>query len=374
MKSKIPYYYDTVVVIGIGGSYSGTKAVDDLFGISFTQKSSSARKPILYLGSNLSEKEFHQKLEFLKERHPVFCLISKSGKTLEPNVAFCTAWEAMKERYDENELAERTFVVTDPEPSFLREISLFKKEQIFSIPQNVGGRFSVFSAASLIPLCLAGHHSKEFVRGGEEFFNELEEEKESTLESLLYAPARFLAWQEGKKLELLAYHESSLNGFTLWWQQLFAESEGKNSKGLFPTSSFYSRDLHSVGQYLQEGTPCLFETFLKIGKIQSLNSRIESKLRVPSTELARSLLGNATGHTISDLNQKIMEATQRAHAGRQIPHCTITLEKLDEHSLGKMLAFFQTTCMLSATFLDVNPYNQPGVEAYKSEMRELLSS
>lgn len=372
--AHINYYYDLIVVIGIGGSYAGTKAVDDLFGTSLTQNNLQGKcKPVFYLGHNLSENYLLDAIEIIRDFNPIICVVSKSGKTIEPNIAYCVLEEYLISRYSKAEILERTFIMTGEEKSPLLENFDTNKQKIFPIPKDMVGRFSILSSASIVPLTLAGHNTTALMRGAHEFFEHIKEQsQQGSLHTASYASARFLAWEQGKKIELLAYNEPKLQGFSSWWQQLLAESEGKDSKGLFPVASQYSTDLHSLGQYLQEGYPSIFETFLLQEESQTKMNGVEKRLRIPVNERSRSLLGNKCGHYLSDLNTKIMLAAEEAHSSRGVPCCKIKVQRMTEHSLGYLLAFFQTSCVLSSNLLEINPYNQPGVEVYKKELREMF--
>ena len=374
IASKLPYFHDLVVVIGVGGSYTGTKAVDDLFGTTTSSKESSTLKPILFCGYHLSESYLQKQIHIIDQHKPVLCIVSKSGKTLEPNAIYSILSNHLKKRFTEEEIQDRTFFITSEKESPLLKNSSSENKNFFSIPDGIVGRFSVLSAASLVPLALAGHNIKALMRGADDFFQQLEDKDPSLMESLIYAPARFLSWQEGKSIELLAYQEPGLEGLGLWWQQLFAESEGKQEKAIFPMSSLFSRDLHSIGQYIQEGSKSIFETFLLTKTIQSeTNTSNESRIRIPADERSRQLLGKASGHYLNDLNEKIMKASRKAHSKRGVPNCTLEVGVLNESRLGFLIAFFQTTCVLGSFLLEVNPYNQPGVEAYKKELQTMLN-
>ena len=376
-KDSLAFYYDLIVVVGIGGSYLGAKAINDLFGVDLTQESQQKkRKPILFIGNNLSENYLLKNLTLIKQHSPVFCVVSKSGTTVEPLAAYSLLEEQMTSYFSKEELAERTFIITDQkENNPLLNKSKEEKTHLIHIPKEMGGRFSVLSAASLVPLALAGHKVKSLMQGSQRFFQELNSPQDKKLAVAEYASARFLTWEQGKRIELLAYNEPSLGGLASWWQQLFAESEGKKAKGLFPTTSLYSTDLHSLGQYLQEGCPSIFETFLLYEDHSPLGlEEAETRLRIPSNLKARALLGDKCGHYFFDLNQKIMTAAQKAHEKNDIPYCKITLPKLTEMNLGYLLSFFQTACALSAMLLEVNPFDQPGVEIYKRELQQLTMS
>ena len=374
LSSDVNFYYNLVVVIGIGGSYTGTKAINDFFGIDLSSSQKTHLKPILFLGHNLSENDTLNKLDLIDNYDPLICVISKSGKTLETSIAHCLLEEHLKKRYSEKDIQKRTFFVTSETESPLLKNKKNLENRIAPIPEEIVGRFSIFTSASLLPLYFAGHKVKEILKGASEFLQQLKNEEKEALDTLAYASARFLAWNENKRIEILAYNEPGFEGLSLWWQQLFAESEGKESKGLFPSPSLFSRDLHSLGQYLQDGFPNVFETFLTLGENHAASAGTsERRLRVPTNERSRELLGKVSGHYLSNLNEQIMLATQKAHLSRNIPCCRIHLDRMSEHNLGALLAFFQITCVLSAKLLDVNPYDQPGVESYKKELNTLIS-
>lgn len=374
LRSETSFYYNLVVVVGIGGSFSGTKAVNDLFGVVREGPSKSHRKPILFLGNNLSERDAIEKLELIENYEPVICVVSKSGTTLETSIAHCILEESLASRYSKRDIEKRTFYATHETGSPLLNHLETPGDKLSPIPSDIVGRYSLFTSASLLPLALAGHNIRDLMKGACDFFQKAKEEDQSTLESLSYACYRYLAWEEGKRIEVMAYHEPHLEGLSIWWQQLFAESEGKNSKGLFPIPSLFSRDLHSIGQYLQEGFPSVFETFLIVenGGLSS-ESSLQKRIRIPTNDKARKLLGQASGHYLTNLNEQIMTASYKAHTSRGVPCCKIVLNQLTELSFGSLLAFFQTSCVLSAKLLEVNPYNQPGVESYKKEFSNLFN-
>lgn len=370
--------YDTVVVCGIGGSYAGALAVEQALSHShacFLEGMGKAqnRKSILYAGHNLSENGLIELLEALDHKLPVINVISKSGTTTEPSVAFRVLYTYLQERFGKEEAKNRVIVTTDSEKGVLRQLAIDSEFPSFTIPDGIGGRFSVLTAVGMLPLCLAGYPVKDIMEGADELFTSLESENLSSEHPCLQLAAlRKAAWEQGKTIDIFAYGEPKLGGLVEWWKQLFGESEGKEGKGLFPASMIYSTDLHSLGQFLQDGNSCMLETFLFIESQGSAETQVEKRLKVPSFSLGDDKLQYLEGKYVDEISTAAMNAALEAHSQRGVPCISLKLPSLSPYYVGQMLAFFEVVCAVSALLLEVNPFNQEGVEAYKTNLFRIM--
>jgi glucose-6-phosphate isomerase len=370
--------YDTVVVVGIGGSYLGTKSIADALSHRYSEALSAMgsgnKKNIFFAGHNLSESELIELVEILDHKQPIVNIISKSGTTTEPGVAFRVLKDYMEKRYG-NAASDRIIATTDAKRGALRVLSEKEGYKTFEVPDDVGGRFSVLTAVGLLPLRLAGYSSSDLLDGADEFFesilkgvnnNSLSSEPAS--DALNYAAHRMAAWNAGNRVEILSYGEAKMNGIIEWWKQLFGESEGKSGKGLFPVGLSCTTDLHSLGQYIQEGVRNQLETFLYVENATSNSGNgVEKRLRVPSGSSSDGL-DYLEGTFVSEINNAALLATEIAHFDGGVPCLELHLKNISEKSLGYLIAFFETSCAVSALMLGVNPFDQPGVEAYKKNL------
>lgn len=338
---------DIFVVIGIGGSYLGTKACIEAL-------SKPADCQILYLGNNLSAKYMNDVMRQLEGKDITINVISKSGSTLESSVAFEIMLDYMKEKYDNDELKKRIVVTTGK--GKLRELANRENYVCLDIPENIGGRFSVLTPVGLLPMAIAGLDINQLIKGSQAGENEY---SNTTNICYQYASLRNQLSKE-KKIEILAHFEPSMREFGEWWKQLYGESEGKENKGLFPTTANYSADLHSMGQIIQEGEGIWFETFINF---EDIGEDYLVSLSTGSLELSCGL---------NHINKQAFLATRQAHEEGGVPTIVLSVPKLDEYHLGKLIYFFMKSCVISARLLGVNPLDQPGVENYKSKMFELL--
>lgn len=353
---KIKATSDVLVVIGIGGSYLGARAVIDALSNNFGEKK------VLFAGNNLSPDYLNDLLDYIDDKRVCLNVISKSGTTIEPAISFKILREYMEKKYGE-EAKERIFVTTDKEKGVLKEIANQKGYETFVVPDDIGGRYSVFTAVGLLPIAAAGIDVDRLLAGVY-----AAEEKYSVLENnpcYEYAVVRNVLYKEGKKVELLANYEPKLHYIIEWWKQLFGESEGKDLKGIFPAGVDYTTDLHSMGQYIQEGERHLFETVIDV-------QNPYRDIMLEADENAIDKLGYLNGKTMNEANHSAMQGTIIAHVNGKVPNILIQLEKLDEENIGELLYFFEKACGISGYILGVNPFNQPGVEAYKKEMFRLL--
>lgn len=365
--------FDLIVVVGIGGSFAGTKAVAEALRHQYADQTLNVSQrylPIVYAGNNLSERSLLELLDLMEEYDPVINVISKSGGTIEPNLAFRILEESLYKRYG-HDAAKRIFITTQSDKNPLCELAGKRAYTTFPIPEDVGGRYSVFTAAGLVPLTLAGYDTKQLLAGADRLFSEFRSDASAKHPALQYACFRKCAWDEGKTLDILAYREPKLAALVEWWKQLFAESEGKDAKGLMPMGMSYSTDLHSLGQYLQEGPACMIESFLDVGPLRSL---VETRVKIPVDDISENRsVEFLFNRYLSDVDEAAWKASLNAHSERGIPCIELKLSHLDEYHLGYLLAFFQVACGVGALLLGVNPFNQPGVEIYKKEMHRILT-
>lgn len=371
----IDFYYDTIVVIGIGGSYLGTKAVDAVNRHTYDGRLAlghSAKKAIVYAGHNVSESELIELLEFLRNKNPIINVVSKSGTTTESGIAFRILRNLMEDRYGKDAV-NRIVVTTDPQSGALRALANKFGYRCFPVPPDMGGRYSVLSAVGLVPLALAGHDIEGLLEGAESCFRAMEILSPELNPVLQYAAARVACYQSGKSVEVLSLSEPKMAMFGEWWKQLFGESEGKNGQGIFPAVTTFTTDLHSLGQYLQDGKQIFFETFLSIESLKSTTAGgLEQRLRIPKMPEVGDGLGYLEGKTLFEINCVAMQATRIAHREAGVPCLEIMVRTLDPYCLGGFIAFMEIACAVSALSIGVNPFDQPGVEAYKNNLFALL--
>lgn len=371
--------FDLIVVIGIGGSYLGTRAVSDMtthtFASSVRSKETSTGKPmIVFAGQNMSETSLGELLELMAERKPLVNVISKSGTTTEPGVAFRVIRSFIEKHYPK-EVARRIIATTDANKGALRRLASDCGYKTFEVPDNVGGRYSILTAVGLVPLALHGVDIESLLRGADRVFKDLAKHTPSAegLLALQYAQCRTAAWEKGKEIEVLSYPEPKMRNLAEWWKQLFGESDGKDGKGLFPASLECTMDLHSMGQYMQEGVRSMMETFLSVDQPRKVSAtRTHPTILVPKAHSNLDELGYLEGKPVDMINQTAMKATRLAHSSGGVPCLEIKLPDLCPETLGALFASFETACAVGGLMMKVNPFNQPGVEAYKLKMFELL--
>ncbi len=357
---------DILVVIGIGGSYLGARAVIEALSSSFDSLISKRDNPlVLYAGENLSEDYMADLLEILKERDYSLCVVSKSGTTTEPALAFRILKRALEEKYGKEGAKDRIITITDKEKGVLRLLSKENGYKSFEIKDNVGGRFSVLTPVGLLPIAVAGFDIEAMMQGAREMREVLINDKSISNPAWKYAAFRNLLYIKGKKIDVFLSYQPSLQYLARWWQQLFGESEGKNGKGLFPVCLLNTTDLHSMGQYIQDGERLMFETILQV---KNANKQIE----IPYDEDNKDGLNYLLSHSLNQINQVALQAARKAHISGGVPQLTVSVETINEEILGALLYFFEFAGVLSAYTLKVNPFNQPGVEAYKNNMFDLL--
>lgn len=373
-RERLEPAFDTVVVIGIGGSYLGARALYEATAHTYQSALTRGRgqKPqLIFAGHHLSEKALVETLDLLAERQPLLNVISKSGTTTEPALAFRVLRSYMEQRYGKAEAARRIIATTDAKRGALRRLADDAGYPTFEVPDDVGGRFSVLTAVGLLPLTLAGFNIDGLLTGAAGIFDELR--SAPTAHPVIeYATLRHAAFEAGKRIDIMAYAEPRLAYFVEWWKQLYGESEGKDGKGLFPAGLAYSTDLHSLGQYVQDGARSLIETFLMIDDPVANGEAVERRLRVPAASDNLDELGYLAGRSVTDVNTAAMLGTMLAHSDGGVPALALRIPRLDAPTLGALIAFFECACGISARLLGVNPFDQPGVEAYKKNLFGLL--
>lgn len=356
---------DVVVVIGIGGSYLGAKAVIEALSHSFQALLPQRERPlVLFAGQNLSEDYVSELLELMQGRSCSCVVISKSGTTMEPALAFRVIKKHIEEKYGKTEAVRRIAVVTDASQGILKRLSDGEGYRSFVIPNDVGGRFSVLTPVGLLPMAVAGVDIEALVAGA---CAQMTYCLEACLDNpaLRYAAARNALHRQGKLVELLANYHPKLHYLTEWWKQLFGESEGKEGRGIFPAGVDFTTDLHSLGQYIQQGPRFLMETLISI-------AQAERNLHIEADTLDLDGLNYLSGKRIDECNKMAELGTLMAHVAGGVPNIRIEIPKLDAYHLGALLYFFEVACGISAYMLGVNPFDQAGVEAYKKNMLNLL--
>lgn len=362
---KIRKKNDIFILIGIGGSYLGARAVIESLSKTFD---ANKKIEIIYSGINLSSDYMSELLKYLKENDDkkIFVnVISKSGATTEPAIAFRFLKNFLMKKYDD-EYNEKIIATTDEKKGALRKLADEEKYKTYIIPDDVGGRFSVLTPVGLLPIAVAGIDINLLIQGAKDcsnYLNSLDNSIENP--AYKYAIIRNIFFNNGKDIEILVNYNPKLHYISEWWKQLFGESEGKEGKGIFPASVDFTTDLHSLGQFIQEGKRNIFETVIKI------NSANKS-LVIPHFENDFDELNYIAGKDLNEVNQKAFEGTLLAHLSGNVPNIIIELDKLDEYNLGYLIYFFERACAYSGLLLGINPFNQPGVEAYKKNMFKLL--
>lgn len=348
---------DTLVVIGIGGSYLGARAV-----IEALQPENGIE--VVYAGNSLSPLYHKRLLGYLKDKEFCVNVISKSGTTTEPAVVFRMLRALLEEKYGSSGAAERIIATTDAARGALRTIADSKGWKTFVIPDNVGGRYSVLTPVGMLPIASAGCDISMLLEGAVAMRGHIATAGSESL-AASYATARNILHTKGKAIEIVSNFTPRLHMFSEWWKQLYGESEGKENKGIFPASADFTTDLHSLGQWIQEGTRNIFETFV-------IPDQEPEDLSVPASESSEDGLDYLAGENLSEINRKAYQGTAVAHRSGGVPNMTIQPHGIDEFSMGQMIYFFEYACALSGYMLGVNPFNQPGVEAYKTNMFALL--
>ena len=358
---------DTVVVAGIGGSYLGARAVIEALGNSFAWLTNKGENPdILFAGNNIGEDYLYELTQYLKTRQFGVINISKSGTTTETALAFRLLKKQCEEQRGK-EMARKVIVaVTDARKGAARTTADKEGYTSFIIPDNVGGRFSVLTPVGLLPIAVAGFDVEALVKGAADMERATAPEVPFAQNpSAVYAAARNVLYQQGKKIEILVNFQPKLHYMNEWWKQLYGESEGKDLKGIFPAAVDFSTDLHSMGQWIQEGERTIFETVVSV-------ENPEHTLLFPHDEENLDGLNFLSGKRVDEVNKMAELGTRLAHVDGGVPNIRVCIDRLDAYNLGQLIYFFEKACGISGLILGVNPFNQPGVEAYKKNMFALL--
>lgn len=358
---------DVLVVIGIGGSYLGARAAIEALRHSFynsVDKSIRKTPEIYYAGSNISSTYMAHLLQVIGDRDFSINIISKSGTTTEPGIASRIFKKKLVEKYGKEGAAKRIYATTDKAKGALKTLATEEGYETFVVPDDVGGRFSVLTAVGLLPIAVAGCDIDELMAGAAKAMNDFKADFDNN-DCYKYAALRNIMYNKGKAIELLVSYDPSFCMMSEWYKQLFGESEGKDNKGLFPSSVVFSTDLHSMGQFIQQGSRVMFETVVDIKKPKQDLFLEEDKENLDG-------LNFLTNQNMSVVNRKAFEGTVLAHTEGGVPNIILELEDTTEKSLGYLIYFFEKACAVSGYLLGVNPFNQPGVESYKSNMFALL--
>lgn len=356
---------DAVVVIGIGGSYLGARAVIEALQDPLQRRRNKGPE-IVYAGHQLSEDYLHSLMQWLDEREVALVVISKSGTTTEPAIAFRLLRAYVEGRYGRENARDRIVAITDRSRGALRGLADQESYESFAIPDDVGGRYSVLTPVGLLPIAAAGWDIEGLVHGARAMEDTLRDATDlASHPAGWYAAARNALYRRGKAIEVLVNYEPYLGFLSEWWKQLYGESEGKQQRGIFPASVSFTTDLHSMGQYLQDGMRVLFETVLSVKEPRT-------ELRVPFDPSDVDGLNFLSGMRLSDINAKAEEGTLLAHIDGGVPNIRLELARIDEPQLGELIYFYEMGCAISGYILEVNPFDQPGVEDYKRNMFALL--
>ncbi|MDQ0862333.1 glucose-6-phosphate isomerase [Bacillus sp. V2I10] len=355
---------DALIVIGIGGSYLGAKAAIDALAHSFHNQMNN-KTQVYFAGQNISSTYIAHLLEQLEDKDISVNVISKSGTTTEPAIAFRFLRDYMVKKYGKEEARKRIYATTDQAKGALKKIADKEGYESFVIPDDVGGRYSVLTSVGLLPIAVAGLNIDRMMEGAAEAYHKYNNPDLLSNECYQYAAVRNILYGKGNVIELLVNYEPSLHYVSEWWKKLFGESEGKDQKGLFPASIDYTTGLHSMGQYVQEGRRNLIETVLHVKK-----PRVELTIQEDPENIDG--LNFLAGKTVNEVNIKAFQGTVLAHLDGGVPNLIVELDEMNEYSFGEMIYFFEKACAISGHLIGVNPFDQPGVEAYKKNMFALL--
>ena len=365
---KIKSDSDVLVVIGIGGSYLGARAAIEMLSHSFQNSLDASKRTvpqIFYCGNNISSTYLAELLEAVEGKDISVNVISKSGTTTEPAIAFRVFKSYLEKKYGKEEAKNRIYATTDKAKGALKTLADTEGYQTFVVPDDVGGRFSVLTAVGLLPIAAAGIDIDEMMKGAADGREEYSNPNLKENAAYQYAAARNALYNKGKSVEMLVNYEPALHYFNEWWKQLFGESEGKDNKGLFPAAADFSTDLHSMGQYIQEGQRNLIETVINV-------ENPKKSLIIEATEDNLDGLNFLAGKDMDYVNKRAFQGTLLAHNDGGVPNMVVNVPELSAYYFGKLVYFFEKACGISGYLLAVNPFDQPGVEAYKKNMFALL--
>ena len=362
-KEKIQKDSEVLIVIGIGGSYLGAKAVIDAL-----IKKKDVKTEVVFVGNNMSTRYINEVIAHIEDKDFSINVISKSGTTTEPAIAFRIFRQFLIEKYGVEEARKRIYVTTDSTNGALKEIADEEAYETFVIPNTIGGRYSVLTPVGLLPIAVAGVDIVKMLKGAEKAMNEYLNEDIMQNNCYIYAVLRYILYSKyGKTLEIFGIYEENFRSFLEWIKQLFNESEGKNGKGIFSTSAVFTTDLHSIGQYIQEGKRNIFETIINVVDMN------EEDIIMTTQENDEDNLNYLENMTLDYINKKTMDGALNAHLEGDVPSILLNLSKLDEENIGFLIYFFEKACAMYCRLLGVDAFNQPGVEAYKKNMGLLLN-
>ncbi|HWO77214.1 MAG TPA: glucose-6-phosphate isomerase [Bacillus sp. (in: firmicutes)] len=365
---KIKGDSDVLLVIGIGGSYLGARAAIEMLNHSFynvLSKEDRQTPQVIFLGNNISSTYMKDVMDLLQNKDFSINVISKSGTTTEPAIAFRIFRKLLIEKYGKEEAAKRIYATTDKAKGALKTVADENGYETFVIPDDVGGRYSVLTAVGLLPIAVSGANIEDMMKGARKAQEDYSKSDLKDNQAYQYAAVRNILYNKGKTVELLVNYEPGLQYFSEWWKQLFGESEGKDQKGIYPSSANFSTDLHSLGQYIQEGRRDLFETVINV-------TTPRHELTIEAEENDLDGLNYLAGETVDFVNKKAFQGTLLAHTDGGVPNLVVEIPKMDEYTFGYLVYFFEKACAMSGYLLGVNPFDQPGVEAYKKNMFALL--
>ncbi|MBM7694391.1 glucose-6-phosphate isomerase [Peribacillus deserti] len=367
-SEKIKSDSDVLLVIGIGGSYLGARAAIEMLQHSFYNalpKEKRGTPQVLFVGNNISSTYMRDLMDLLDGKDFSINVISKSGTTTEPALAFRIFRKILEEKYGVEEARKRIYATTDKERGALKTLANEEGYESFVIPDDVGGRYSVLTAVGLLPIAVSGANIEDMMNGAAQARADFSSSELAENASYQYAAVRNVLYNKGKTIEMLINYEPGLQYFSEWWKQLMGESEGKDQKGIYPSSANFSTDLHSLGQYVQEGRRDLFETVIKV-------ETPRHELTIESEENDLDGLNYLAGQTVDFVNNKAFQGTLLAHTDGGVPNLIVTIPAMDAYTFGYLVYFFEKACAISGYLLGVNPFDQPGVEAYKVNMFALL--
>lgn len=366
LAEEIKIKSEIFVVVGIGGSYLGARAIIESLSNTFALMTNDGSPKILYAGQNISEDYMSELLKVLDDHDYSLTVISKSGTTTEPAIAFRILKNHLENKYGKLDARDRIIAITDERKGALKQLATEEGYQTFVVPDDVGGRYSVLTPVGLLPIAVAGFNIREFISGAVKMKKHIESSSfisENPVSA--YAATRNALYRAGKTVEITVNYEPKLYYFTEWWKQLYGESEGKENKGIFPAGVGFTTDLHSMGQYIQEGLRNIFETVISVEKPKST-------LLVPEDPKNLDGLNYIAGKPLHEVNHMAETGTTIAHVDGEVPNLRITIPEISENTLGQLVYFYEMACAISGYLLDVNPFDQPGVEAYKKNMFALL--
>ncbi|WP_179234545.1 glucose-6-phosphate isomerase [Heyndrickxia coagulans] len=366
--AKIQNDSDVLLVIGIGGSYLGARAAIEMLNHSFMNvlpKEKRKNPQIFFVGNSISSTYMKDLMDVLEEKDFSINVISKSGTTTEPAIAFRIFNKLLIEKYGEKEAKGRVYATTDRAKGALKTLADAEGYETFVIPDDVGGRYSVLTPVGLLPIAVSGVDIQAMMDGAAKAVDDFSNPEVAENIAYQYAAVRNILYRKGKTIEMLINYEPGLQYFSEWWKQLFGESEGKDQKGIYPSSANFSTDLHSLGQYVQEGRRDLFETVVKV-------EQAREELTIEKEENDLDGLNYLAGRTVDFVNNKAFEGTLLAHTDGGVPNLVVSIPKTDAYTFGYLVYFFEKACAVSGYLNGVNPFDQPGVEAYKKNMFALL--